>query len=71
MPIDPKILAKLANQLLSKDWDEPSAALTALEKLVPKKGAGKMDFAPVIEPLLDNCGWGGKADKDAYQCATS
>ncbi len=26
-----------------------------------------MDFAPVIEPLLDNCGWGGKADKDAYR----
>ncbi len=65
LPIDPKLLAKLADQLRSNDWDEPAAALTALEKLVPEKGAGKLDFGPVIEPLFDNCGWGGKADKDA------
>jgi HEAT repeat protein len=67
MPIDPKTLAKLADQLRSTDWDEPAVALTALEKLVPEKGAGKLDFGPVIEPLLDNCGWGGKGDKDAYR----
>jgi HEAT repeat protein len=65
VPIDPKLLAKLADQLRSKDWDERSAALTALEKLVPEKGAGKMDFRPVIEPLFDNCGWGGEAEENA------
>jgi len=67
VPIDPKLLAKLAEQLRSKNWDERSAALTALEKLVPEKGAGKMDFRPVIEPLFDNSGWGGIAEEDAHR----
>jgi HEAT repeat protein len=65
VPIDPKLLAKLAEQLRSKNWEERPAALTALEKLVPAKGAGKLDFGPVIEPLLDNAGWGGGGEKDA------
>jgi RNA polymerase sigma factor (sigma-70 family) len=67
MPIDPKLLAKLAEQLRSQKWDESTTALTALEKLVPAKGAGKLDFGPVIEPLLDNCGWGGISEKDGYR----
>jgi HEAT repeat protein len=67
MPIDPKLLAKLAEQLQSKNWDERPAALTALEKLVPEKGAGKMDFGPVIEPLFDNSGWGGVDEKDRHR----
>jgi hypothetical protein len=67
MPIDPKHLAQLAEQLRSKNWDERSAALTVLDKLVPAKGAGKMDFGPVIEPLLDLSGWGGEASKNALQ----
>jgi HEAT repeat protein len=67
VPIDPKLLAKLAKQLRSKNWEERPAALTALEKLVPAKGAGKLDFGPVIEPLLDNSGWGGIARKDAHR----
>jgi RNA polymerase sigma factor (sigma-70 family) len=65
MPIDPKLLAQLAEQLRSKNLDQRSAALATLEKLVPAKGAGKMDFAPVIEPLFDLSGWGGEAEKDA------
>jgi HEAT repeat protein len=67
VPIDPKLLAKLAEQLRSKDWNERPAALTALEKLVPEKGAGKLDFGPVIEPLLDNSGWGGKGWKETHR----
>ena len=65
MPIDPKVLARLAEQLQSKNWDERTDALAALEKLVPVKGAGETDFRPVIEPLFDLCGWGGEAEKDA------
>jgi RNA polymerase sigma factor (sigma-70 family) len=67
VPIDPKLLAKLAEQLRSKSWDERSAALATLSKMVPMKGVEKVDFAPVIEPLLDLCGWGGVARKDALQ----
>jgi RNA polymerase sigma factor (sigma-70 family) len=67
VPIDPKRLAQLAEQLRSKNRDERSAALAALEKLVPAKGAGEVDFGPVIEPLLDLSGWGGEAEKDAHQ----
>ena len=65
VPIDPKILAELAKQLRSQKFDERSAALAALEKLVPPGGAGDMDFQPVIEPLFEQCGWGGEAEKDA------
>ena len=67
VPIDPKVLAELAEQLRSKNWDERTGALAALEKLIPSKGAGEMDFHPVIEPLLDLCGWGGEAEKDAIR----
>ncbi|HKI36620.1 MAG TPA: HEAT repeat domain-containing protein, partial [Gemmataceae bacterium] len=67
VPIDPKRLAQLAEQLRSKNLDERSAALAALEKLVPAKGAGELDFRPVIEPLLDLSGWGGEAEKDAQR----
>jgi HEAT repeat protein len=67
VPIDPKLLAQLAEQLRSKNWDERSAAVATLEKLVPAKGAGKVDFGPVIEPLLDLCGWGGIARRVAHQ----
>ncbi len=66
VPIDPKLLAKLAVQLRSKNWEERSAALATLEKMVPAEGAGKADFGPVIEPLLDLSGWGGEARKDAH-----
>ena len=66
VPIDPERLAQLARQLRSKNWDERSAALAALEKLVPTKGAGEMDFQLVIEPLLALSGWGGSAEKEAH-----
>ena len=39
----------------------------ALEKLVPEKGAGETDFGPVIEPLFEQCGWGGEAEKNALR----
>jgi HEAT repeat protein len=67
VPIDPKLIAKLAEQLRSKNFEELTAALTALEELVPAKGAGKMDFGPVIEPLFDNSGWGGPGWKEAHR----
>jgi RNA polymerase sigma factor (sigma-70 family) len=67
VPIDPELLARLAERLRSKNWDERSTALATLDRMVPAKGAGRADFGPVIEPLLDLCGWGGEAAKDAHQ----
>ena len=70
-PLDSKLLAKLADQLQSKDWEERSAAVQALAKLLAGKRDGKTDFGPVIEPLFGNAGWGGIARRNALMAEDS
>jgi RNA polymerase sigma factor (sigma-70 family) len=64
-PIDPKLLAKLAAELRSNEWEEKSTAVRTLAKLLAAKGFGDTDFGPVIEPLFLNAGWGGIAKDNA------
>jgi HEAT repeat protein len=70
-PVDPKLLTKLAVQLRSKDWEERSAAVLALAKLLAEKRAGETDFGPVIEPLFVSAGWGGIARDNARMAEDS
>jgi RNA polymerase sigma factor (sigma-70 family) len=70
-PLDPKLLAKLAAQLRSKDWEERSAAVLALSKLLAATKDGETDFGPVIEPLFANAGWGGIARDNARMAEDS
>ena len=69
--IDPKILAKLAIQLRSKDWEEKSAALLAVAKLLAVTKDGDMDFGLIVEPLFINAGWGGIAADNARSAEDS
>jgi HEAT repeat protein len=64
-PIDPELLRKFAADLSSKNYEERSAALAALAKLVPAKADQQTDFGPLIEPLFRRAGWGGIAKYDA------
>jgi HEAT repeat protein len=70
-PIDPKLLEKLAAQLRSKDWEEKSAAVSALAKLLGPKKDSETDFGPVIGPLFENAGWGGEAEENARLAESS
>jgi HEAT repeat protein len=64
-PIDPEVLRKLAAALKSKDYEERSAALKALETLLAVKRDDLTDFKPVLEPLFSLAGWGGIARDNA------
>jgi RNA polymerase sigma factor (sigma-70 family) len=69
-PLDPKMIAELAKQLRSKDWQERSAALEKLTKLIDQHAGGDMAiFEPVIGPLFDHVGWGGEAEKESRMAA--
>lgn len=62
---DAKLLAKLAAQLRDKDDPDHTSALKQLAQLLAASKGAKADFSPVIEPLFDHCGWGGKARDNA------
>ena len=64
-PVDPKLLAKLAAQLGSIDFQEYSAALAELGKLLAANKGAEADFAPIIEALFRHAGWGGIARRNA------
>ena len=69
--IDPKILANLAIQLRSKDWEEKSAAVVAVAELLAVTKGGNADFAVIVEPLFINAGWGGEARETALSAEDS
>jgi HEAT repeat protein len=59
------LLKDFVAALKSKDYEERSAALKALETVLAAKGDGLTDFEPVLQPLFSLAGWGGEARGNA------
>ncbi len=64
-PLEAVFLARLAAQLRSEKWEECTAGLKDVGRLLAANRNSKTEFVPLLEPLFGLAGWGGIARRNA------